>query len=206
MFTQKDLIEIRSKAYDLADDYNVDSAWKRAYFALGDAANNLHAFIARTSVGKAESREDVIEDATLKKLSHADLVEKLEESYSRFKKVLKDRGLGFNLNCKLDRIFSDIRDEIINIFSLSSQKRLLTIDLVTANNDNQDREAMKEIESRLHEIDDLKNASIDAVFKLQGKLRGQPKLMLVIRGDDLIKLAEECGYESMFEKDMLSSR
>ncbi len=50
MFERKELQEIRTKAYDMADNYTKNTSWKRAFLALGDAANNLDAFIGRSTV------------------------------------------------------------------------------------------------------------------------------------------------------------
>ena len=50
MFERKELQRLREKAYDMADNYVKSTSWKRAFIALGDAANQLDAFIARTEI------------------------------------------------------------------------------------------------------------------------------------------------------------
>lgn len=54
-FERKDLIMLRAKATLEAEQKGLNSAWKRAYLRLADAADNLDAMIARTADNETES-------------------------------------------------------------------------------------------------------------------------------------------------------
>ena len=46
-FKREELQKLRVRAERAAGDYVLCTSWKRAYYALGDAANTLDALIAR---------------------------------------------------------------------------------------------------------------------------------------------------------------
>ena len=58
MFTEKELRELRARAYEMADTYNINTSWKRAYTALGDAANILDAFLSRVVVKTSTANKE----------------------------------------------------------------------------------------------------------------------------------------------------
>lgn len=47
MFSREELQKIKKRAYEFANIEGIDSAWKRVLLRLGDAANELDAFMAR---------------------------------------------------------------------------------------------------------------------------------------------------------------
>ena len=58
MFSREKLQEIRRQAYALADTKGLNPSWKRLLLNLGDAANALDAYIARTEVKEIEDKEE----------------------------------------------------------------------------------------------------------------------------------------------------
>ena len=54
-FTREELQELRERAYFLADTPGLNSSWRRVLLRLGDVANELDAYIART---ETEVEED----------------------------------------------------------------------------------------------------------------------------------------------------
>ena len=47
MFSREELQRIRKRAYEFANIKGIDSAWKRVFLRLGDAACELDAYMAR---------------------------------------------------------------------------------------------------------------------------------------------------------------
>ncbi len=54
MFSREKLQEIRRQAYAYADTRGLNPSWKRLLLELGDTADRLDAYIARTEVSKKE--------------------------------------------------------------------------------------------------------------------------------------------------------
>ena len=48
LFTREELQELRNRAYTLVETVGLNSSWSRVLLRLGDAANELDAYIART--------------------------------------------------------------------------------------------------------------------------------------------------------------
>lgn len=56
-FERKELQKIRMRAWKAAEEFEINTSWKRAYLRLSDAANTLDALIARSE--EERSRMDV---------------------------------------------------------------------------------------------------------------------------------------------------
>jgi len=65
MFSREKLQEIRRQAYALADTKGLNPSWKRLLLNLGDAANALDAYLARTEVKEKDICEDCRKEKNL---------------------------------------------------------------------------------------------------------------------------------------------